>query len=146
MPGPTQATRPSPVRRKGRSARNGAGTTGMSPTAPPSAGKKSGLPRLGGVGDLLDELNDGSANSAILYPPECLHQSQRICGIEKIQYVAAVITIAGRTESAAKKEQDWHHQDLGDLLQSGGFDTVGSRFVFLHLLERYAECATQRLL
>jgi hypothetical protein len=95
---------------------------------------------------LLDKLNDGLPNMAILYPSECLHKSQRVCGIEEINYVATTVTIVGSAESTAKKKQNWHLQYLGDLLQPAGPDAVGSRFVSLHLLECYAECMTQRLL
>jgi len=110
------------------------------------ADEKSSPLTVGSVGDLLDELNDRSADMAILYPPERLHKTQCICGIEEIEYVVTVGAIVGRADSAAKKEQDWHHQDLGDLLQPGSLDAIGSRFVFLHLLKCYAKRAAQRFL
>ena len=107
---------------------------------------KSTPPGAGGVGDLLDEFNDGPPNVAPLDPPECLHKTQRIGSIEEIDYVTIAFPIRGAAESAAKKEQDRDLQDLTNLLQPGGLDAVVSGLIFLHLLERHAERKSQRLL
>jgi len=107
---------------------------------------KSTSPRAGGVGDVLDEFNDGPPNVAVLDPPECLHKTQRIRRIEKIDDVATAFPIAGPAESTAEKEQDRHVEDLGNLLQPSDLDAVVSGLIFLHLLERHAERKPQRLL
>jgi hypothetical protein len=104
---------------------------------------KSTSPRPGSFGDLLDEFDDGPPNVALLDPPECLRETQRIRRIEEIDDVASAFPIAGRAESAAKKEQDGHVQDFGNLLQPSDLNAVVSGLIFFHLLERHAERKTQ---
>src|SRR5215470_16279606 len=108
--------------------------------------QKSALLGTSGIGNLLDEFDDGLPHMTILYAPECSDKTERVCGIEEIEHVAAAFLTVDPTHSATKEEQDRHLQDLGYLLQPGRPDAVGSLFVFLHLLECHAECEPQGLL
>src|SRR5262249_8242758 len=107
---------------------------------------KSSLAGARRVGDLLDEFDDGAPNVAPLDPPEGLGKTQRISRIKEIDDIAIALPTAGPVESAAKKEQDRHLQDLGNLLQPCGLNALVSGFKSLHLLIWQPQRETQRLL
>src|SRR5258707_13390588 len=89
-------------------------------------------------------MNDLATQLRIPDARECLRQSHSIGGGEKFVDVSRnAWSPLSSSWGAFEKERNRHLKDLGNVLQSAGTDAVHSFLIFLHLLERQAECPTQ---
>ena len=102
------------------------------------------IPRLLLARDLLDEVDDATAQLAVLDAHERLRQRQPVGGCEEVGDVgrrrcfahAGEAGRARRARGALEEEGDRDLQDVRNLLQPAGADAVRAFLVFLYLLER----------
>src|ERR1700736_5281403 len=108
----------------------------------------SGLP----PGDLFDQIDNATSELGLLDLHEGLGEGKPVRGGEKVRYVGRggglAHAVALRVDARRALEEECHRdlENMGNLLQSAGSDPVGSLLVFLHLLERETQCATELFL
>ena len=94
--------------------------------------------------NLFDQIDDAPAQFAALDFHERLGQRQAIGSGEKVRHIGRRrrfphAGMARHIRRAFEEERHRYLQDIGDLLQPAGADTVGALLVFLNLLEGQAK-------
>ncbi len=99
----------------------------------------------------LDEIDDAAAHLGIGDAGEGARQCKALGGREEIGHIGRrrVLGETGRGRSgrrALEEERNRHAQDIGNMLQPAGTNSIGALLVFLDLLEGNPEILSQLLL
>src|SRR3954468_12136205 len=101
------------------------------------------------ISNLLDQVDNAATKLGIVDPRECAGQRQSFGRCQKIGHIGrrGALTETCAVDSATRdpfeQEGDRNLQNLGDLLDPAGADTIGAFFVLLYLLERESESLTK---